>query len=519
MKTLTVRSLMCLACLTVAMATATAQTDQGQEKVGEVPKGPAAQQGEVPKGPAAQQGSQRPQYLDLRYDEDWSHIKEVQGPPDFWDPTKYILLNDRGWYMSLGGEIRQRYDGWHNAYWGEICPFPPNCFSSPTSLNASLQRYLFHADTHFGEHVRAFVQIQSSLEYGKQGGPWFGDKDVFEIHQAFVDFRSSSDRKNYVNLRIGRQEIALGADHFISTGDYFNVRKAFDGAVLTIGRGSWTWLVQATKPVALKFGAFDDVPEHGRTAYGGGLFAPNPFTKKGRFGLFYVGLDTKHQLWIRGLGRDNRHTVGARLEGMARGWDYTYEALMQLGTFTPVQGPSIGIRAWAVTTETAYTFQKLRHYPRIGFVSSFTSGDGGHGSLGTFHPLFPDTAYSGKLGLVGPSNGYEATPTLRFGLTRRIYVLSEWSFFWRQNTNDGIYTPSVITLPIDTGITGFIERPGNLSKARYIGNQAGVATAITLDRHFTYVAAYDFFFPGQFLDQTPPAKKTGLLLMFLNYKF
>src|ERR1035441_10104322 len=95
MKTLTVRSLMCLACLTVAMATATAQTDQGQEKVGEVPKGPAAQQGEVPKGPAAQQGSQRPQYLDLRYDEDWSHIKEVQGPPDFWDPTKYILLNDR----------------------------------------------------------------------------------------------------------------------------------------------------------------------------------------------------------------------------------------------------------------------------------------------------------------------------------------------------------------------------------------------------------------------------------------
>ena len=37
------------------------------------------------------------------------------------------------------------------------------------------------------------------------------------------------------------------------------------------------------------------------------------------------------------------------------------------------------------------------------------------GLLGTFHPLFPDTAYSGKLGLVGPGNviGCDADVSIR----------------------------------------------------------------------------------------------------------
>jgi hypothetical protein len=460
----------------------------------------------------APQGPQRPQFQDLRYNEDWSHIKEVQGPADFWDPIKYITLNDRGWYMSLGGEIRERYDNWHNANFG---------FAPAEWLNGSLQRYMFNADTHFGGHVRVFVQTQSALEYGKKGGPWYTDKDAFEFQQGFIDFRTSEDPKHYTLLRVGRQEISLGADHFVSTSDYFNARRNYDGVTLTIGRGSWSWLVQATKPVLKNYGVFDDAPEHGRTTWGGGFFAPNPFTKQGRIGVFYTGMDTKHQLWNRGLGRDQRHTLGARIQGRSQsGWDYTYEALGQFGTFTPVQAASVGIRAWAVTTDDGFTFQKSKHYPRIGVGTSFSSGDSGHGNLGTFHPLFPDTAYSGYLALVGPSNSYAVTPTFRFGLTRRIYCLSEWSFFWRQNTNDAVYTPALLTVPVDSGIVGFIQKPGNLSQASYVGNQAGIAAQAHIDRHFTYTVAYmNFVTPGEFLKETPPAKRTALFVTFLNYTF
>ena len=515
MKTWTVRSLVCLACSAVALAAASAQTDHGQQQVGDTPA-PPVQPAPAPQGP------QRPQYQDLRYNEDWSHIKEVPGPPDLWDPIKYIQLNDRGWYMSLGGEIRERYDNWHEANFGY----------SGEWLNKSLQRYMFHADMHFGPHVRVFVQAQSALEFGQsksEGGFFYTDKDTFEPHQGFIDFRSSEDPKHYVLLRVGRQEIALGThvsarfeagDHFVSTSDYFNARRNFDGVTLTVGRGSWTWFGQATKPVLLKPGTFDDVPEHGRTSWGGGFFAPNPITKQGQIGVFYTGLDTKHQLWQRGLGRDQRHTIGALIGGAQKGWDYNYETLVQLGTFTPVQDPSVGIRAWAFTTDNGFTFQKSRHYPRIGLSSSFTSGDSGHGNLGTLHPLFPDTTYSGKMGLVGPSNGYEVTPTFRLGLTRRIYLLNEWSFFWRQNIHDAVYSPGLLTVPIDTGITGFIEKPGNFSTASFIGSQAGTAAMITIDRHFTCVTAYAHFVNlGQFLKDTPPDKRTGLFMTFLNYSF
>jgi hypothetical protein len=292
---------------------------------------------------------------------------------------------------------------------------------------------------------------------------------------------------------------------------------------LTVGRGHWTWLAFAAKPVIIKEGAFDDAPEHGRTTWGGGFFAPNPITRQGQTGVFYVGLDTKYQLWQRGLGRDQRHTFGARIEGFNKGFDYVYEALGQFGTFTPVQGGGdLNIRAWAVTTDTGFTNMRSHHYPRVGLRANFTSGDGGQGSLGTFHPLFPDTAYSGKLGLVGPSNLIDATPNVRFALTRRIYCLAEWAFFWRQNVHDAIYSPGLLTTPVDSGITGYIEFP-DVNDHRYVGNQLGLGTQFTVDRHLTYTVGYNYFTAGDFIKDTPPGfpsgKNVGYFVMWLTYKF
>jgi hypothetical protein len=152
--------------------------------------------------------------------------------------------------------------------------------------------------------------------------------------------------------------------------------------------------------------------------------------------------------------------------------------------------------------------------------TSFTSGDSGHGNLGTFHPLFPDSTYSGKLGLVGPSNSYAVTPSFRMALTKRIYWINEWSFFWRQNIHDAIYTPAILTVPVDSGIVGFIEKPGNLSTARYIGNQAGTLVLYNINRHFTFVALFmKFVGIGPFLNETPPAKRTSLFVDLINYTF
>lgn len=445
----------------------------------------------------------RPQYLDLRYDEDWSRLPQSKTPPDFFDPIKYIPFKRDGWYTSFGGELRTRYDNWNDANFG---------YAPAEFLNSNLQRYLFHNDTHLGRHFRVFTQVQSSLEFGKKGGPWYTDKDTFEVHQAFVDIGAgaSSGAKNYVTLRVGRQEVALSTNHFVSTGDFFNSRRAFDGARLMVGRGSWTYLFEATKPVEINFGAFDDKPEHARTSWAAGFIAPNPLTRGGQTAGFYIGLDSKSQMWNRGIGRDERHTIGGRILGMRKGWDYTYEVLAQVGTFTsflPVARP-VAIRAWGFTSDNGYTNQRSRFYPRLGARFNVTSGDSGRGALGTFHPLFPDTAYSGRMGMIGPSNIIDVTPTGRFALSRRVFFIPEWSFFWRQNTNDGVY-----------GVLNYLAKPGNYSRARFVGHQMALASHIIIDRHLSYTMAYNYLWAGEFIKQTPPGKNSALFVAWFTYRF
>ena len=52
-----------------------------------------------------------PAYKLLRYEEDYSYLKDPSRRTDFWDPIKYIPLWGRDdWYLSVGGEVRERYE-------------------------------------------------------------------------------------------------------------------------------------------------------------------------------------------------------------------------------------------------------------------------------------------------------------------------------------------------------------------------------------------------------------------------
>jgi hypothetical protein len=60
-------------------------------------------------GDEAIAGSGGPTYKLLRYDEDYSYLKDPDRRTDFWDPIKYIPIGDReGWYVSFGAQLRPR---------------------------------------------------------------------------------------------------------------------------------------------------------------------------------------------------------------------------------------------------------------------------------------------------------------------------------------------------------------------------------------------------------------------------
>jgi hypothetical protein len=444
------------------------------------------------------QNSPRPAYLDQRFDEDWSFLRNASLRSDPWDSWKFISFGESApnSYVSIGGEARVRWDFFREASFGSV-PNSPHGFL--------LQRYLLHADTHLGSHVRFFTQFQSGIETGRVGGPRLTDKDTAEIHQALVDFSTSADPNKGVSLRAGRQEFEFGAGHFISASEVFNVRRSFDGFKVTFHPGSWTVLGVAARPVITRPDLFDDVPDHQQTLWAAGAYGRNPLVHHANLSIYYIGLDRKVFRVDQGGARDRRHTIGSRTWGKWRSWDYNYELVFQLGTFG--KGDIHGLGA---ATDTGYSFAKAKFSPRLGFRANVTSGDKDRidPDTQTFSALFPGTAYAGKIGLLGPSNLIDLTPTLRLRLHRRVYFLPEDSFFWRNSLNDGIYGP-----------TGPLTRTGSLSRARFVGNQLSLPVQLQVDRHLTYTIFYSRFFAGRFLKETPPGRSVTYISSFLTYKF
>src|SRR5262245_6705837 len=87
-----------------------------------------------------------PDYKQLRYDEDWSLLRDSSKRTDYLDAIKYIPLGHReDWYLTLGGEVRPYYEWFRNEDWGD----------APEDLSGFLlQRYMVHADFHLGKKLR-----------------------------------------------------------------------------------------------------------------------------------------------------------------------------------------------------------------------------------------------------------------------------------------------------------------------------------------------------------------------------
>jgi len=72
-----------------------------------------------------------PAYKILRFDENYSCLSNSALRTNFFDPIKYIPLrtNDPAWYLTLGGEVRERFEGHYDPNFGigGDGPIPTGC--------------------------------------------------------------------------------------------------------------------------------------------------------------------------------------------------------------------------------------------------------------------------------------------------------------------------------------------------------------------------------------------------------
>ena len=245
-----------------------------------------------------------PKYQLNRADEDYLYLQDKTKATDFWDPVKYLRLNDRGtWYLSLGGEARERYEYFANNNWG----------AGPQDAGGYfLQRYFLHGDLHLGDGVRFFSQLQSSLENGRRGGPRPTDRDELDLHQAFLDLKLGTGGSGSLTLRSGRQELAYGSQRLVSVREGPNVRQSFDGFRAMYRADQVKLDAFATKPVQTKRQVFDDGPDQSQALWGAYSVLPLPLLSEASVDLYYFGLLRRQARFDQGPARELRHSVGTR---------------------------------------------------------------------------------------------------------------------------------------------------------------------------------------------------------------
>ena len=440
---------------------------------------------------------QPPAFKQLRYDENYEYLSNITRRSDYFDPIKFVRLDkDGNSYLTLGGEVRERYEYYRNSLWGR---------GPQDDDGYILQRYMLHADAHFGDSFRVFAQFKSGLEDGRNGGSRPTDRDDFDLNQAFFDLRLPWSQADSFTFRAGRQELAYGSSRLVSARESPNVRLSFDGVKTIIKVNIWRIDAFAVKPVRTKTGMFDDDPDPRQKFWGLYAITPVSWLPGAKLDLYYLGLDRKDGRFEQGAAHELRHSLGTRIWGHKAGWDYNFEFVYQFGSFGAGE-----IVAWTAASDVGFTFESTPFKPRFALKANITSGDQdpNDSDLQTFNPLFPRGAYFGEPALIGPANHIDVHPQLELALRKNLTLTLDWDCFWRESAHDGIYGPAVNLI-----------QSGKTSNARYVGNQAEAMLEWRLDRHLTLTADYAHFFAGDFLKQTTPGKDVDYVSAWVTFRF
>jgi hypothetical protein len=444
----------------------------------------------------AQQATASRLYRPNAANEDWSFLRDRSQSTDFLDPLKYISLGKDDRYLTLSGEIRYRAESFRIRGAGD---------TSPTGDSYFLQRYLFGADLHWGSRFRFFTEIQSGLINGQLRSPRPTDRDPLDFHQGFLEWRQPLRAKQFIGIKAGRQELAIGSSRLISASPGLNVKRSFDGVLLYYQSDSWRLYGAFAKLVSLEKGVFDDRPDNEQTFWGLSARRKSPRFKEGELSFYYLDVDRAHAQYYQNEGRDQRRTLGVKWSGSGSRLDLNYDAILQWGAFREAS-----VRAWAFSTETGYRLVGMPWKPRFSLRFDIASGDKDPKDprLQSFNPLFPGNSYSGIVGLLGPTNLTDLTPAVAVAVRPNLVMSVEAPSYWRTSEADGVYSTDLeVLLQADEGM------------GKYVGTNPGYIVVWQATRHMQVQGAITRFLSADFLKNTFVAEGFGFFSGTFLYRF
>jgi len=388
-----------------------------------------------------------PPFHFLSYDDNFSYLAN-KPDPSLWERMKYIPLGSSLFgpaWLSLGGEVRERWEGYQNINYGlgKVAP----------GSGYLLERLEFTADLHASDFLRAYAKFGDDRIFSHRGATSTTDTDRAELFERFVDITPPSLLGDNQTLRYGRQEVSLGFQRLVALREGPNVHRDFDGFRVTEHIGSTSIDFLQLQPVNNSPYDWDDVTNRNQRL--SGVYATTPVAGPLKADLYYLAY-LNNVIKMRGLpGSEQAGAWGARLFGDAGGFDWNVEGTWQSGTFeTGVK--TYDVDAHLLAALAGYTFASLPWAPRLGFSANDASGDNSANktTIGTFNPMYPRLPYFAETPILVPANVRDVRPIVRFTPLERVDVYVGYDMLWRASTSDALYGSGFVALPNTSKATG-----------------------------------------------------------------
>jgi len=441
-------------------------------------------------------------FKNLRFDEDWSALKDPEMKTDHWFPgIKMIELDGDGdWTASFGGQLRFQTKSEQNR----------NLLGGPVPHNNdfNLLRLRMNGEIRYRNAFRAYVEMIDAGIHGNDAPPTPIDEQDVDFLNAFIEYPG----KDFL-ARLGRFEMQYGAQRLISPLEWANTRRTFEGGLIRAVNEQVTTDVFVTKSVDVDP---DDLDNPNQDRFFSGVY--NTWKMAEGRGLDFYALalnDSNDPPFTVPAGGPpeadtDTYTVGGRFFGKGGALDYEAEAAQQVGNRN-----GLDVDAYMWTLVGGVTAADVLFSPRFALDVDYASGDNNiaDDDYETFNQLFPLAhAYFGYIDLIGRQNIFQIMPSVTMKTTSTTTFRASWSDFELADDSDFLYNAA-----------GAISA-GQSAATLNTGDDVGHEVDLTLGWKPTFMAphgeflfGYSWFDPGSFV--TGYGADEDASLLYAQYMF
>ncbi|WP_292977837.1 alginate export family protein [Nitrosomonas sp.] len=433
------------------------------------------------------------------FDFSFRYLEQPDHERDFFDPVKRIHLGD-DWLLSFGGSFWYRY----------MRETDSRLNPAKANNDYHLLRTRLHADLWYQDRFRLFAEMLDARALGLDLPPLAIDKNHTDMLNLFADIKLGQFMEGSAYLRVGRQELLYGSQRLISTLDWANTRRTFQGVKTFWQTPDFNLDAFWVRPMTTEPNEFDNWDKDRNFV---GLWGTYKAIPGQVIDLYYLNLIDNRAVSAANIAQGNvlqgdavLHTIGARWAGDYAHFLYELEGMYQFG-----RRSHLDISAFSIASGVGYQLP-LPMNPQFWLRYDFASGDKNpsDGHSDTFNQLFPfGHYYFGYMDQVGRQNIHDFNAQISMNPQPWISFTGQYHRFYLANKRDYLYNAAGI---------GFI-RDSSGQSGSHVGDEIDFSVNFHVARHHDILLGYSKLFTGTFIKNQRPGVSPDLFYAQYNFRF